>query len=106
MRDDIDRQRTAFIKTSALGKFGTGSMRIALLFGSAAIALALIAVPLLEKRTGGGSAFASRFLNLDFTSTGSIERGATYTVRRSVLQRRSDAVCIIRADGSMSGDCP
>ncbi len=38
------------------------------------------------------------------TVTGSIGAN-TYTVRRSVLQRSPDAVCIIRTDGGRSGDC-
>jgi hypothetical protein len=38
-------------------------------------------------------------------TTGSIARGGTYTVRRSVLQSAPSAACIIRADGTRSGDC-
>ena len=74
-----------------------GALRIALLFGSAAVALALIAVPLLE---GRGS---DRLAGL--MSTGSIGTGETYTIRRSVLQSSPDAVCVIRSDGTRSGDC-
>jgi hypothetical protein len=77
-----------------------GALRITLLFGAAAVALALIAAPLLESRSGfAGSG------GLDMTSTGSIGGTTSYTIRRSVLQSSPDAVCIIRADGSRSGDC-
>jgi ABC-type Co2+ transport system permease subunit len=76
-----------------------GALRITLLFGAAAVALALIAAPLLESRGGfaGGG--------LDMTSTGSIGGTTSYTIRRSVLQSSPDAVCIILADGARSGDC-
>ena len=80
-----------------LGVAGTGMLRIALLFGSVAVAFALILTPLAARhsRTNVG---------LDYTTTGSIGDRASYTVRRSVLQDPG-AVCIIRADGSRSGDC-
>jgi hypothetical protein len=79
---------------------GMGALRIALLFGSAAVALALIAVPLLEGRSPDRLASG-----IDLMSTGSIGRGEIYTIRRSVLQPSPDAVCVIRADGARSGDC-
>ncbi|MBZ9961300.1 hypothetical protein [Mesorhizobium sp. BR1-1-14] len=83
---------------------GMGVLRVTLLFGSAAVALALIATPFLESQTRSQSArnFAS---GLDMTATGSITRRDTYTVRRSVLQPQPDSVCIIRSDGRTSGDC-
>lgn len=82
---------------------GVGLLRITLLFGSIAVALAMIAVPLLEGNDRQhGAAFHPA--GVDMVTTGSIGQG-TYTVRRSVLQRSSDTVCIIRADGRRSGDC-
>lgn len=83
---------------------GMGLLRITLLFGSAAIAFALLATPLLDRETR--SEFASNGFpaGLDMTSTGSIGR-SVYTVRRSVLQASPDAVCIISANGRRSGDC-
>ena len=84
---------------------GMGILRITLLFGSAAVALALIAVPVLDSQTRSASnrdAFAG---GLDTMSTGSIGPRATYTLRRSVLQPSPSSVCIIRADGQRSGDC-
>jgi len=84
---------------------GIGVLRLALLFGSAAVALTLIAVPLLDRNSRLDYARDNSPFGLDMTSTGSIGRGGTYTVRRSVLQPSPDAVCIIRADGRRSGDC-
>lgn len=82
---------------------GVGLLRITLLFGSIAVALAMIAVPLLEGNDREhGAAFHPA--GVDIVTTGSVGQGG-YTVRRSVLQRSSDAVCIIRADGTRSGDC-
>jgi hypothetical protein len=85
-------------KRPLLGAAGIGMLRISLLFGSGAAALALILAPLADRysRLEAG--------DIDYTTTGSIgERGA-YTIRRSVLQK-ADAVCIIRSDGRRSGDC-
>ncbi|RWC88013.1 MAG: hypothetical protein EOS46_12555 [Mesorhizobium sp.] len=83
---------------------GMGVLRIALLFGSAAVALALIATPFLDSQTRSQTA-RDGFPGLDMTATGSISHRSTYTVRRSVLQADPGAVCIIRSDGKSSGDC-
>jgi hypothetical protein len=85
------------------GEAGMGVLRITLLFGSAAIALALLATPLLDR---GAQRFARNTYpsGLDMTSTGSIGR-TTYTIRRSVLQPSPDSVCIIGNNGRHSGDC-
>ncbi|ESX68135.1 MULTISPECIES: hypothetical protein [unclassified Mesorhizobium] len=80
---------------------GMGILRIALLFGSAAVALALIATPYLDSRTR--SQFARD--GLDTMSTGSIGQRDSYTLRKSVLQPLPSSVCVIRADGRSSGDC-
>ncbi len=83
---------------------GMGILRITLLFGSAAVALALITAPFLDSQTRaiGHDDLAG---GLDMTSTGSIGGRNTYTVRRSVLQPTPSSVCIIRANGKSSGDC-
>ncbi|SFP21825.1 hypothetical protein SAMN03159463_03791 [Mesorhizobium sp. NFR06] len=85
---------------------GMGILRITLLFGSAAVALALIATPFLDKQTRPQSARAGFAGGLDMTATGSIgHRVDTYTVRRSVLQPLPGSICVIRSDGSRSGEC-
>jgi len=89
---------------------GMGILRITLLFGSAAVALALIATPFLDSQTRSLVArddLARDDLagGLDMTATGSVSRRETYTLRRSVLQPQPSSVCIIRSNGRSSGDC-
>jgi len=84
---------------------GMGILRITLLFGSAAVALALIATPFLDSQTRSQSARDGLASGLDMTSTGSIGHRNTYTLRRSVLQPLPSSVCVIRNDGSRYGDC-
>jgi hypothetical protein len=86
-------------RTTRLEELGMGALRITLLFGSAAIALALIAVPLLDSRINGTPG------GIDYTSTGSISRAGIYTLHRSVLQPTPNSVCVIRQDGTRRGDC-
>ncbi|RJT35277.1 hypothetical protein D3227_21905 [Mesorhizobium waimense] len=83
---------------------GMGILRITLLFGSAAVALALIATPFLDSQARSQSARDS-FGGLDAMSTGSIGHRDTYTLRRSVLQPMPSSVCVIRNDGTRSGEC-
>jgi hypothetical protein len=90
-----------------LNAAGGGVLRLTLLFGSAAVALAIILTPVAQNqiaRTGGG---------LDMMATGGTgsgyrARGAgsntSYTVRRSVLQQQG-GICIISSDGMRTGDC-
>jgi hypothetical protein len=86
------------------GDAGMGVLRITLLFGSAAVALALLAAPVLDRSTRQQVAGNAYPTGLDMTSTGSVGR-TVYTVRRSVLQPSPDSVCIIGASGRRSGDC-
>lgn len=81
---------------------GMGILRITLLFGSAVIAFALLARPVLDMRTRHE---AGTRIGLDMMSTGATKRSEVYTVRRSVLQSRPDSVCIIRSNGQHSGEC-
>lgn len=81
-------------------------VRVALLFGSAAIALGLMATSYLDR--GRFDVTGVEPLGLDTMATGSIRStGApgSYVIRRSVLQNSRDAVCIIRSDGTRTGDC-
>jgi len=86
------------------GEAGMGVLRIALLFGSAAVALALLATPLLDRSSRQEFARNALPPGLDMTATGSIGR-SVYTIRRSVLQPSPDSVCIIGTNGRRSGDC-
>lgn len=84
---------------------GMGVLRLSLLFGTAAAAFTLLITPYLADRTASQWSRVEP-AGLDFMSTGSVARGGnSYTVRRSVLQASNTGVCVIRANGSRSGDC-
>jgi hypothetical protein len=78
-------------------------LRVALLFGSAAIAIGLVAASVLDNRLGGR--MAQNDYGIDRTTTGSIGYKGTYILRRSVLQNSPDAVCILRDNGTRTGAC-
>ncbi|RWO60923.1 hypothetical protein [Mesorhizobium sp.] len=111
----LDRDWDSIRPDRSFRAAGMGILRITLLFGSAAVALALIATPLLDNRTRSArDDFAG---GLDRMSTGSVESTAsigntgstgrrdTYTLRRSVLQPLPTSICVIRDNGQRSGDC-
>lgn len=104
MRREQDWDDTGFDRGSPFAGAGMGVLRISLLFGSAAVALGLIVAPMFDG-SGQGSRRATAGSGLDMTSTGSIGYNGTYTVRRSVLQRSPDSICVIRDDGRRLGDC-
>ncbi|MEL4072855.1 hypothetical protein WKW50_22210 [Ochrobactrum sp. GPK 3] len=99
---------------TTLTKAGRGFLRLVLLFGSAAAAMALIIVPILNEQAAKVAAQSVLPAGIDRTMTGSIKRDAgnqphgavqTYTVRKSVLQPNPSSVCVIDVDGSHRGDC-
>jgi hypothetical protein len=110
-RDELDEPRTS--RGWAAGHAGMGALRITLLFGSAAVALALILTPIIEKQTDRmsyASYSASPYpAGVDMMTTGSVgQRGngsGSYVLRRSVLQPSPNSVCVIRANGMRNGDC-
>ncbi len=83
---------------------GYGALRVALLFGSAAVALALILVPIIQGVSGSGI-YQAGIGSLDTISTGSVGYTTRYTIHRSVLQKNPSAICIIHDDGTKTGDC-
>lgn len=83
------------------GAAGVGLLRVTLLFGSAAVALALIFAPIADRYAKSQIVGVG---GLDFMATGSIGKPGAYTIRRSVLQKPG-SVCIIRSSGERSGDC-
>ncbi|WP_011582322.1 MULTISPECIES: hypothetical protein [Chelativorans] len=99
----LEKMRVEFdggsVRKDTLARLGMAAVRVALLFGSAAVALALVLTPVLERRARDIAAYG-----IDPVATGSVP-GQTYTVRRSVLQPSADAICIIRQDGTSSGAC-
>jgi hypothetical protein len=86
------------------GDTRTGALNLALLFGTAVIALALVLTPVLSAKTDKRM-MANVPDELDMISTGSIpsDGGKRYTVRRSVLQEMPGAVCIVNGTGQSAG---
>jgi hypothetical protein len=103
MRSDMEEDDYYRPSTSRLQAASSGLIRVALLFGSAAIGLALIAIMVINNHFGDTMADAGP--PVDFTTTGSIGYPGTYVLRRSVLQSSPNSVCIIRDNGTRSGDC-
>ncbi len=93
----------------------TGAVNIAILFGTAAIALTLILTPMLASRDGPARLASVTIADpYDNIATGSIPavakdrtesaNGKRYVIRRSVLQDNPESYCIVR--GYQSGeDC-
>lgn len=105
MFDDSEWEKIRETGSAQIGAAGMGALRITLLFGSAAVALALIVAPIVDNRTKAHFADSGYAGGVDRMTTGSISKKRQYTIRRSVLQRSPVAVCVIHADGVRSGDC-
>lgn len=91
---------------SRLGVAGMGALRVALLFGSLGIALALILTPIAEKRGRTLVARNGVERGLDHLATGSVgSRTRTYTIRRSVLQPFPGDPCYVGDGPSASRAC-
>jgi hypothetical protein len=105
MNSEAEWQSIRGDRGTFLGIAGVGILRATLLFGSAAVALALVLAPIVDNQT---RQFSATPAGLDRMSTGSITRpgtGGGYTIRRSVLQDSPSAICIIRDNGRRSGNC-
>ena len=66
-------------------------------------AFTLMMVPIADKRSRDWALQDNT--GLDTFKTGTVTRGETYTIRRSVLQASPASVCTIRGNGEQSGDC-
>ncbi|KQS64420.1 hypothetical protein ASG39_10630 [Rhizobium sp. Leaf371] len=103
---DDDFWRTVQDKDLTKGEYRrTGVLNLALLFGTAVIALTLILTPMMASKNTT-KVLANAPIDYDTISTGSIpdDKGTKrYTVRRSVLQEMPGAVCIVNGDGGKSG---
>lgn len=86
---------------AALTKAGRGFMRVVLLFGSAAVALGLIVVPVLYDQANKVAAQSVLPDGLDRTMTGSVKRDAG----AAAAAHQPAPLCVIEADGSRHGDC-
>ena len=81
-----------------------GALNLALLFGTAAVALSLILTPMLsDKSKSSVLASAPDFDNITTGSIPQTENGKRYTIRRSVLQQEPGSVCIVQGYGADSG---
>ena len=103
MRDDDRWNADDQAGESVFGIAGMGILRFTLLFGSAAVALALVLAPIADSQSrqfaGAGET------NVDRMSTGSVPAGNRYTVRKSVLQDSPTSICVIYDNGQRSGKC-
>ena len=91
--------------SDTLVEAGTGLFRATLLFGSIAVALALIVVPNADHQSK--QIAASRAQTLDPITTGSNTRSdhQRYVSRRSVLTDPSKGPCLLFPDGTQRGAC-
>jgi hypothetical protein len=82
----------------------TGVLNVALLFGTAVIALSLIITPMLA---GKSATHVAQFSdNYDMISTGSIKKtdtGKTYSIRRSITQPMPEMPCVVTGYSNESG---
>lgn len=103
---DEDFWKTVQVNDRASNKSGrTGVLNIALLFGTAAVALTLILTPMLAGNSDR-KRLASAPRDIDMITTGSIsksEGGKRYTIRRSVLQETPGSVCIVDSFSPANG---
>jgi len=104
MKSDNDWDLIRPARLSRAGETGMGVLRITLLFGSAAIAIALIATPYLSSETRPQFARSS-LPGIDTMSTGRVGQNGRYTIRKSVLQASPTAECLIMENGARSGAC-
>ena len=93
-----------------MGGTGMGILRITLLFGSAAVALALIIAPIADQQTRNYASEDRAPFGLDDMATGSISKSGSgptkvYTLHKSVLQASPESVCVIQTNGRRLGDC-
>lgn len=106
MDNDRDWANLRPQQASTFTEAGFGMVRITLLFGSFAIAIALFLTPLLDRSEGTSVAGGPFYAGVDRMATGTVRRGEQqYTLRRSVLQTSPTSTCIIHSNGTRSGDC-
>ncbi len=101
MLDENEWAELAPARGSRVIDWSNGALRGAMLFGVMAIAMTLFLTPMLDR---GTRTFAGG-MGIDPITTASTPSSNTYTLRRSVLQRSPTAVCIIRPNGTRTGDC-
>jgi hypothetical protein len=103
MFDDSEWEKFRAERGPLLQIVQSGAIRIALLFGSAAVAIALLLAPVLDRQVR--VARLGSMPGLDRMTTGSVPNGRIYTLHRSVLQDTPSSVCVIHFNGVRTGDC-
>ena len=101
---EASHQKSGPAISETLAQARTGLFRATLLFGSIAVALALIVVPAAD-RQAKLSAFDRK--GIDTLTTGSVANPEKlrYVVRRSVLQDHAAGPCLMFPDGTRRGAC-
>ena len=77
---------------------GGASVQAALLFGAVAMALAVLAAPMLQSATEFYA--ENRAFGIDRVMTGSIAKGKRHTVRHSVLDVQNSGLCADKLSAS------
>jgi hypothetical protein len=103
MFEDSDWEKFRAERGPLLEIVQSGVIRIAMLFGSAAIAIALLLTPVLDRQVR--VARLNGLPGVDRMTTGSVPDGKIYTLHRSVLQETPSSVCVIHFNGVRTGDC-
>lgn len=89
-------------RRAPIASYRTGVLNLALLFGTAVVALTLILTPILASKQDNRN-LALIADDLDEITTGSVpprEHGKSYSIRRSVLQETPGSVCIVEGYGN------
>ncbi len=102
--DEWEATRASTISNSSMSA-SIGALRVALLFGSAAIAVAMLITPIMARYSNTDKAMWSSAAGVDYMETGSIGYNGSYTIRKSVLQGSPGSICVLRDNGTRSGDC-
>ena len=89
----LEEQRTCIDVLQQLA-----SVQAALLFGAVAMALAVLAAPMLQSATAFYA--ENRAFGIDRVMTGSIEKGKRHTVRHSVLDAKPGHACVDKSTAS------
>jgi hypothetical protein len=106
MHDDREWAEIRPQSASSASDAGHGMLRLTLLFGSLAIAIALFVAPVLDRGNSSDLTASAIHGGLDHRATGTVgPTSRQYTVRRSVLQANRGATCIIHSNGIHAGDC-
>jgi hypothetical protein len=83
----------------------SGLFRATLLFGSIAVALAMIVVPTADHQAKRVAAERTRELDPITTGSSGTSDRKTYVARRSVLSDPSKGPCLLFPDGTQRGAC-